>query len=101
MHALPVPGYSTSALCAWTAASQDEKAGGLGLGRLCYRESHYLLITHASLLLSNVGVGRENSRGAALYPMLLWNLPAPTKPMLPVPMTALALHAALRETKLS
>lgn len=39
-----------------------------------------------------------DSRGAALNPMLLWNLPVP--PMPPVPMTALFLYVALRETKL-
>lgn len=33
--------------------------------------------------------------------MLLWSLPAPDKPVPTVPITALALLAALRETELS
>lgn len=55
MHALPVPWSSAGALCPWPAANQDEKAGGLGLGCPRCRESHYSLMTHGSLLLSNWG----------------------------------------------
>lgn len=81
----------------WPAASQDEKAGGLGLGCLCCRESGYFLMTHECSLLSNWGTAEVLPHTPCCYRTCL------AQPSLrhQCPMGALVFRATLRETELS